>query len=70
MNTIIAVIRCIVSMTVNVATTSGDEASILLYVIVRFFLLSTEMSVVVFALFFGMSLQIFFRGCIYSGFFH
>ncbi|KAK7069032.1 Transmembrane protein adipocyte-associated 1 [Halocaridina rubra] len=40
-------------MTVNAATPSGDVANKLLYVIVRFFLLATEMSVVVFAIFFG-----------------
>ncbi|RXG68368.1 Mannose-P-dolichol utilization defect 1 protein-like [Armadillidium vulgare] len=53
LNTIVALIRCVVSMTVNAATTSGDEANILLYVTVRFFLLATEISVVVFAIFFG-----------------
>ncbi|KAB7497619.1 Transmembrane protein adipocyte-associated 1-like protein, partial [Armadillidium nasatum] len=52
LNTIVALIRCVVSMTVNAATTSGDEANILLYVTVRFFLLATEISVVVFAIFF------------------
>ena len=53
MNTIVALVRCVVSMTVNAKTTSGDEANKLLFVIVRFFLLATEMSVVVFAIFFG-----------------
>lgn len=53
LNTVISVARAIVSMTVNAATPSGDEANKLLYVIVRFFLLATEMSVVVFAVFFG-----------------
>ena len=47
-------------MTVNAATPSGDVANKLLYVIVRFFLLATEMSVVVFAIFFG-KLFIFFK---------
>ncbi|CAL4179913.1 unnamed protein product, partial [Meganyctiphanes norvegica] len=53
LNTVVSVARAIVSMTVNAATPSGDEANKLLYVIVRFFLLATEMSVVVFAVFFG-----------------
>ncbi|XP_071514142.1 transmembrane protein adipocyte-associated 1-like [Panulirus ornatus] len=53
LNTLISVARCVVSMTVNAATPSGDVANKLLYVIVRFFLLATEMSVVVFAIFFG-----------------
>ncbi|XP_069982495.1 transmembrane protein adipocyte-associated 1 [Penaeus vannamei] len=53
LNTLVSVTRCVVSMTVNAATPSGDVANKLLYVIVRFFLLATEMSVVVFAVFFG-----------------
>ncbi|XP_076058048.1 transmembrane protein adipocyte-associated 1 homolog isoform X2 [Oratosquilla oratoria] len=53
LNTLISVTRCIVSMTVNAASPSGDLAGKILYVIVRFFLLATEMSVVVFAIFFG-----------------
>ncbi|XP_042893619.1 transmembrane protein adipocyte-associated 1 homolog [Penaeus japonicus] len=53
LNTLVSVTRCVVSMTVNAATPSGDVANKLLYVIVRFFLLATEMSVVVFAIFFG-----------------
>ncbi|XP_068237928.1 transmembrane protein adipocyte-associated 1-like [Palaemon carinicauda] len=53
LNTVVSLARCIVSMTVNAATVSGDVANKLLYVIVRFFLLATEMSVVVFAIFFG-----------------
>ncbi|KAK4328151.1 hypothetical protein Pmani_001426 [Petrolisthes manimaculis] len=53
LNTVISVTRCVVSMTVSAATPQGDVANKLLYVVVRFFLLATEMSVVVFAIFFG-----------------
>lgn len=52
-NVLISVIRCVVSMTVNAAATFGGKADKVLWVIVRFFLLSTEMSVVIFGLFFG-----------------
>lgn len=52
-NVVISVIRCIVSMTVNAATTVGGIADKILWVTVRFFLLSTEMSVVIFGLAFG-----------------
>lgn len=60
LNTLVSVTRCVVSMTVNAATPSGDVANKLLYVIVRFFLLATEMSVVVFAVFFGEWANLFF----------
>lgn len=52
-NVVISVIRCIVSMTVNAAATVGGKADKILWVTVRFFLLSTEMSVVIFGLAFG-----------------
>lgn len=57
---VISVIRCAVSMTVNAATTFGGKADKVLWVTVRFFLLSTEMSVVIFGLAFGNQFQIFF----------
>ncbi|CAK9808964.1 Transmembrane protein adipocyte-associated 1 homolog [Anthophora quadrimaculata] len=49
----ISVIRCVVSMTVNAAATVGGKVDKVLWVTVRFFLLSTEMSVVIFGLAFG-----------------
>ncbi|XP_053997241.1 transmembrane protein adipocyte-associated 1 homolog isoform X1 [Hylaeus anthracinus] len=52
-NVVISVIRCVVSMSVNAATTAGGKADKVLWVTVRFFLLSTEMSVVIFGLAFG-----------------
>ncbi|KAK0163655.1 hypothetical protein PV327_007316 [Microctonus hyperodae] len=52
-NVIISVIRCVVSMTVNAAANVGGKADKVLWVTVRFFLLSTEMSVVIFGLAFG-----------------
>ncbi|XP_066582879.1 transmembrane protein adipocyte-associated 1 homolog isoform X2 [Prorops nasuta] len=52
-NIVISVIRCIVSMTVNAAAPVGGKADKALWVTVRFFLLSTEMSVVIFGLAFG-----------------
>lgn len=52
-NVIISVIRCVVSMSVNVSATVGGKADKILWVTVRFFLLSTEMSVVIFGLAFG-----------------
>ncbi|XP_033339986.2 uncharacterized protein LOC117228377 isoform X1 [Megalopta genalis] len=52
-NIVISVIRCAVSMTVNVAATVGGRADKVLWVTVRFFLLSTEMSVLIFGLAFG-----------------
>ncbi|XP_043515597.1 transmembrane protein adipocyte-associated 1 homolog isoform X1 [Frieseomelitta varia] len=52
-NVVISVIRCIVSMSVNAAATVGGKADKILWVTVRFFLLSTEMSVVIFGLAFG-----------------
>ncbi|XP_012258761.2 transmembrane protein adipocyte-associated 1 homolog isoform X2 [Athalia rosae] len=52
-NVLISLIRCVVSMTVNAAATVGGLADKILWVTVRFFLLSTEMSVIIFGLFFG-----------------
>ncbi|XP_017795724.1 PREDICTED: uncharacterized protein LOC108577131 [Habropoda laboriosa] len=52
-NVVISVIRCVVSMTVNAAATVGGKVDKVLWVTVRFFLLSTEMSVVIFGLAFG-----------------
>ncbi|KZC13455.1 PREDICTED: uncharacterized protein LOC107191659 [Dufourea novaeangliae] len=52
-NVVISVIRCVVSMTVNAAATVGGKVDKVLWVTVRFFLLSTEMSVVIFCLAFG-----------------
>lgn len=49
-NVVISVIRCAVSMTVNAAAPVGGVADKVLWVTVRFFLLSTEMSVVIFGL--------------------
>jgi len=52
-NVVISVVRCFVSMTMNAVATVGDKADKVLWVTVRFFLLSTEMSVVIFGLAFG-----------------
>ncbi|CAN7938624.1 unnamed protein product [Ixodes hexagonus] len=52
-NAVISVIRCAVSMTVNAAAPVGGVADKVLWVAVRFFLLSTEMSVLIFGLAFG-----------------
>lgn len=52
-NVVISVIRCVVSMTANAAGSVGGKADKVLWVTVRFFLLSTEMSVVIFCLAFG-----------------
>lgn len=46
-------------MTVNAAAAVGGKADKVLWVTVRFFLLSTEMSVVIFGLAFGESVVIF-----------
>ncbi|XP_014234530.1 transmembrane protein adipocyte-associated 1 homolog isoform X1 [Trichogramma pretiosum] len=50
---VISVIRCIVAMTVNATASIGGTTDKVLWVTVRFFLLSTEMSVVIFCLAFG-----------------
>ncbi|XP_063978003.1 transmembrane protein adipocyte-associated 1 homolog isoform X2 [Diachasmimorpha longicaudata] len=52
-NIVISVVRCVVSMTVNAAADVGGKIDKVLWVTVRFFLLSTEMSVVIFGLAFG-----------------
>lgn len=48
-----SVLRCIVSMSVNAATLAGERTDKILWVAVRFFLLSMEISVLVFGLAFG-----------------
>ncbi|XP_063830627.1 transmembrane protein adipocyte-associated 1 homolog isoform X1 [Ostrinia nubilalis] len=52
-NVIISLVRCAVSMTVNAAMPLGGLVDKILWVTVRFFLLATEMSVVIFGLAFG-----------------
>lgn len=52
-NVIISLVRCAVSMTVNAAVPLGGLVDKVLWVVVRFFLLATEMSVVIFGLAFG-----------------
>ncbi|XP_024086208.1 transmembrane protein adipocyte-associated 1 homolog [Cimex lectularius] len=49
-NVVISLLRCIVSMTVNATEMVGNYVDTILWVSVRFFLLSTEISVVVFGL--------------------
>lgn len=53
MNVIISIVRCLVSMCVNATDIAGSYVDTLLWVSVRFFLLSTEISVVIFGLAFG-----------------
>ena len=53
LNVLISLVRCIVSMTVNASVAAGGYADKVLWIMVRFFLLSTEMSVVIFGLAFG-----------------
>ncbi|KAI0223900.1 hypothetical protein LSAT2_025012 [Lamellibrachia satsuma] len=50
---VISVLRCVVSMTVNAAVPIGDITDKVLWLVLRFFLLATELSVVVFGLAFG-----------------
>lgn len=52
-NVLISLVRCGVSMTVNAAVPLGGLVDKVLWVVVRFFLLATEMSVVIFGLAFG-----------------
>lgn len=52
-NVMISLVRCAVSMTVNAAMPVGGLVDKILWVTVRFFLLATEMSVVIFGLAFG-----------------
>lgn len=50
---IISVLRCIVAMTVNAADPAGDNADKAIWLILRFFLLAMEMSIVIFGIAFG-----------------
>ncbi|XP_069101402.1 transmembrane protein adipocyte-associated 1 homolog [Argopecten irradians] len=50
---VISVLRCVVSMTVNASVLAGDIADKVLWLILRFFLLATELSIVIFGLAFG-----------------
>jgi hypothetical protein len=50
---VISVLRCIVSMTVNSELPVGDYTDKALWLVLRFFLLATELSVVVFGVVFG-----------------
>lgn len=47
---VISVLRCIVSMTVNAAVPAGDYADKAIWLILRFFLLATEMSIIIFGI--------------------
>ncbi|XP_022081444.1 transmembrane protein adipocyte-associated 1-like [Acanthaster planci] len=51
---IISVARAVVSMMVNASTNSGDIADTVLWIIVKFFLISIEFSVIIFGLFSSM----------------
>lgn len=50
---VISVLRCVVSMTVNASLEAGDIADKVLWLVLRFFLLGTELSVIVFGIAFG-----------------
>ncbi|XP_006823482.1 transmembrane protein adipocyte-associated 1 homolog [Saccoglossus kowalevskii] len=50
---VISVIRCVVSMTVNAATDVGSDIDKILWLVLKFFLLATELSVLIFGLAFG-----------------
>ncbi|PVD24276.1 hypothetical protein C0Q70_14747 [Pomacea canaliculata] len=50
---VIGVLRCIVSMTVDASEVAGEMADKMLWLILRFFLLGTEASVVIFGVYFG-----------------
>lgn len=52
-NVIVSLVRCVVSMSVNASVPVGGLVDKILWVTVRFFLLATEMSVVIFGLAFG-----------------
>lgn len=52
-NVVISVLRCFVSMLANSASVVGGYTDIILWIFVRFFLLLTEMSVIIFGLAFG-----------------
>lgn len=49
----ISILRCIVAMTVNASMEAGDDADKILWLILRFFLLTTELSLVIFGFAFG-----------------
>lgn len=53
LNVTVSLIRCVLAMTVNATTSTGSSLDILFWILVRFFLLSTEISIVVFCLAFG-----------------
>ncbi|KAG8181593.1 hypothetical protein JTE90_013555 [Oedothorax gibbosus] len=53
LNAGVSVLRCIVAMTVNAAVPIGEITDKVLWVVVRFFLLATEISVLIFGLAFG-----------------
>lgn len=59
-NVMISLVRCVVSMTVNAAMPVGGLVDKILWVTVRFFLLATEMSVVIFGLAFGKCFLVYF----------
>ncbi|ESO89855.1 hypothetical protein LOTGIDRAFT_124095, partial [Lottia gigantea] len=50
---VISILRCIVAMTVNASVVAGDIADKVIWLVLRFFLLATELSVVTFGLLFG-----------------
>ncbi|CAL1543083.1 unnamed protein product [Lymnaea stagnalis] len=50
---VISLLRCVVSMTVNASMTAGSVTDKVLWLVLRFFLLATELSVVIFGLAFG-----------------
>ncbi|XP_005105461.1 transmembrane protein adipocyte-associated 1 homolog [Aplysia californica] len=50
---LVGVVRCIVSMTVNASTAAGDVTDKVLWLLLKFFLLATELSVIIFGLGFG-----------------
>ncbi|KAH9505439.1 Transmembrane protein adipocyte-associated 1 [Bulinus truncatus] len=50
---VISMLRCIVSMTVNASLSSGNIVDKVLWLVLKFFLLATELSVVIFGLAFG-----------------
>lgn len=52
-NIIVSVLRCLISMLVDLASNAGGYVDIIMWLIVRFFLLATEISVIVFGLAFG-----------------
>ncbi|KAK6176750.1 hypothetical protein SNE40_014990 [Patella caerulea] len=49
----ISILRCVVAMTVNASVLAGDVADKVIWLVLRFFLLATELSVVTFGLLFG-----------------